>query len=494
MILKQHQNEMTVEAIEHAVLEAVPGGVVTIDAGGRVVQCNQAAAAIFGYQQVELIGRPVQDLIPERLREEHRVGFARYLQTGEGVWLGRQIETAGLDRHGREVPVEVAITRLPLDGPPLFTAFIRDASERVRVREALQDSEHRLRAILDNSPAVVYLKDVAGRFLLVNKRFEELLGVPRERAIGRSEMEILPADLAEMFSAHDRTVLETRAPLELEETLPGVQGELTYLSVKFPLEDSGGVLYGLCSISTDITERKRIEETLRQANESKDEFLALVSHELRTPITSIYGGARILRSRGSQLDRASMEALLTDIELESDRLYRIIEDLMVLARMDQKGPLTTEPVLVQRVVNQVVAQFARQFPARSIELEIPEQLEPVSANASYLAQVVRNLLSNAHKYSPVDHPVVLRAEQAGRETRVSVLDRGTGVTDQQTELIFEPFYRDQHLATRSRGLGIGLTVCKRLVEAQGGRIWARTRPDGQGLEVTFTVPTYLLED
>lgn len=236
-------------------------------------------------------------------------------------------------------------------------------------------------------------------------------------------------------------------------------------------------------------EANETQEELRIANEAKDEFLGLVSHELRTPITTIYGGARILRSRGDKLNQQSRTEIVEDIERETERLHRIVEDLLVLARLEFGQGIAREPVLLQRVLEKAAKNFGQRNPTRSLELRIASELGPVIGEANYLEQVMRNLLNNAEKYSPQGSPIEVCAEAIGGEAIVSVRDRGPGIAPDEAESIFERFYRAKKTSTISKGLGLGLTVCKRLIEAQGGSTWARPR-EGGGLEIGFTLPLY----
>jgi PAS domain S-box-containing protein len=234
-------------------------------------------------------------------------------------------------------------------------------------------------------------------------------------------------------------------------------------------------------------ESQEAQEQLRRANEAKDEFLGLVSHELRTPITTIYGGARLLQSRADRLEQARKDEVLSDIEQESERLYRLIEDLLALARLELGASIGLRPVLLQRVADKMLAGFVKRRPSRRFEVEIPDSLPPVQADATYVEQVLRNLVGNADKYSPIDQPIRVEARVEGEKAVVSVMDRGPGLDEGEARRIFERFYRSEKTARQAGGIGIGLTVCKRLVEAQGGEIWAEPR-DGGGLAVSFTIP------
>lgn len=234
----------------------------------------------------------------------------------------------------------------------------------------------------------------------------------------------------------------------------------------------------------------RLYEELQKANEAKDEFLGLVSHELRTPITAIYGGSRMLRSRGDRLGVDDREQIVGDIEEESEKLFRMVENLLALARIELGQQVATEPVLLQRAAEKLAASFRRRRPGRRLEITAEERLDPVAAQPTYLEQILRNLLNNADKYSPPQSPIELQVKR-GQDgyAEILVLDRGPGIAPEETEAIFERFYRSGRTSSGVAGGGIGLTVCKRLIEAQSGRIWAKPR-EGGGLEVGMALPLY----
>jgi K+-sensing histidine kinase KdpD len=232
---------------------------------------------------------------------------------------------------------------------------------------------------------------------------------------------------------------------------------------------------------------QRIQDALRVALEAKDEFLGVMSHELRTPITAIYGGARVLRSRAERLDEESKGRLMEDIEQESERLFRMVENLLVLSRLELGQEVATEPVLVQRLLAKLTASFKQRRSGRPVTLSAPDDLKPAAAEPHYLEQIIRNLLSNADKYSPPESPIDVKVEDGDGVIEVSIMDRGPGIAPDEMELIFDRFYRSDQTAKQAAGIGLGLTVCKRLAEAQAGRIWARPR-EGGGLEVGITLP------
>jgi signal transduction histidine kinase/FixJ family two-component response regulator len=247
-----------------------------------------------------------------------------------------------------------------------------------------------------------------------------------------------------------------------------------------------------CALAIDNArlygESEAVREHLRRAVEAKDEFLALISHEMRTPLTSVYGSAQILWSRKDRLSEEVRHDLTESLARESERLRRIVEDLLVLARIEVGSRLVVEPVSVPAVVRGVLDSFSHFRPDRRVELDLAPDMPPLAAEPTYVEQVLHNLLSNADKYSPLDYPIEVHATiDASGSALISVLDRGIGIAPHEVDLIFERFYRSER--TEAPGLGMGLTVCRRLVEALSGRIWATPR-DGGGLEVSFTLPVW----
>ena len=239
-------------------------------------------------------------------------------------------------------------------------------------------------------------------------------------------------------------------------------------------------------------ESQEAQEELRQAARAKDDFLGIVSHELRTPITTIYGGARLLGARRDQLSSENTDELISDIEQESERLYRLVQNLLVLAR-SERTEVEKEPISLRQQTQKLIAMFARRRANRIVDVRIDSGAEIAWAEDSYLDQILLNLLTNADKYSPSELPIEVEISVSEGEHLFRVLDRGPGVKEAEINLIFDSFFRSSTTADQTRGTGVGLAVCRRLVEAQGGRVWACLR-EGGGLEVGFALPALVDAD
>jgi PAS domain S-box-containing protein len=240
--------------------EAAADGVILIDDRSTILFVNPAAGQIFGYQPAELVGNNLISLMPEYLRQIHLTSLKRYIGTGRRHISWRSVELTGLHKSGREFPIEVSFTEHKSQGRRFFTGFVRDVTERKRPEEALRESEQRLQDILDNTTAVVFVKDLELRYILVNREYERRYQVHRDEICGKTDFDIHPHDVAGTLRANDRNVIEAGTPIQFEEAVPMAEGERQYVVVKFLLRDRTATPYAVCGIATDITELKRAEE------------------------------------------------------------------------------------------------------------------------------------------------------------------------------------------------------------------------------------------
>jgi two-component system sensor histidine kinase KdpD len=231
---------------------------------------------------------------------------------------------------------------------------------------------------------------------------------------------------------------------------------------------------------------EHISQELRETNEAKDEFLSMISHELRTPTTTIVAGAHLL-NKGT-LNPMTQREVVADVYQESQRLELIIENLLAVGRENLAGEQIREPISLPGMITKV-ANSHRRLRGREVKINVQRGIPVMTGVPVYVELVLRNLLDNAVKYSPEGTPISIVATGDGAGALVSVLDRGPAVPESEVEHIFEDFYRSERTAMQASGVGMGLAVCKRLIEAQGDRIWARLR-EGGGLQMTFSLRTY----
>jgi PAS domain S-box-containing protein len=384
--------------------------------------------------------------------------------------------------------------------------LIAQNEELVEARRRVEAQRHRYQDLFDFAPdaylitdlhgGIIEANDTAHRVLRVPGRFlnGKPLGVfvapedkPRLRAlirrvlevgrVGDVDLRVHPRDAAEAvpMSATVAALPTSGAPTALRWLLHDVSGRVA-------------AQQGLARINEQLETRVRARTSeLEHANAAKDEFLGLVSHELRTPITVILGNAEVLQNRASHLGQSDRVVAVGDILGEAGRLSRIVDNLLVLARLQGGQYAEREPVIVQHVVERVVAEHCARYPQRDVRAIVGGSGKYVEASVFAIEQVLRNLLSNAEKYSPSGEPIEVAVSRTDDEVSVVVRDHGIGVAAEDVARLFTPFYRAPSGRRHAQGVGIGLAVCKRLVEAQEGRIWAATRREG-GFEIGFALP------
>ncbi|HEX8751497.1 MAG TPA: PAS domain S-box protein [Nitrospira sp.] len=494
---EKQASESRLKAIVQGALDAV----VTMDGTGHVIEWNTQAETIFGYSKEEAVGRALAELIiPVRLREAHAKGMQRFLSTGEHRILGRRIEIEALRKNGAEFPVELTVIPLHLDQQVLFSSFIRDISERKRSESTLQRTMAFIESLFEHLPNMVFVKDAKDlRFVRINKAGEELLGYTKSELLGKNDYDFFPKAEADFFTSKDRQTLRDGLLIDIpdEPIQTKSKGLRTLHTKKIPIYDETRRPQYLLGISEDITERKESEAALvrarlaaEEANRAKSDFLANMSHEMRTPLNAIMGIADILARSALSSEQVSLVRRCTKA---SDGLLRMIDDLLLAAKADSGTlELMAEPFLLRDFVTECTNLLLMQ--AQEKHLALTTQFDPtlptlVIGDAHRLQQVLLNLIRNAIKFTDSGSITVRVASVPNREEiQFSVADTGIGVSVQLRDRMFERFTQVESRSNRQHGgVGLGLSICKQLVELMGGRIWVEGA-HGQGSTFFFTLP------
>ena len=396
--------------------------------------------------------------------------------------------------EGRPLFVEDDVALLSMLGALTARAVDREealitlgqARSAIEESAAIKASETRFRALLDANPNAVLALDEHHAVVWATRQAGDLFGADAYALVGRplSDLVAVPRDAPEPQDGRDPEA--SPRPVFRSDTT-GRRADGTHFPAELALTsvEMDGRLFELAVVS-DVSWR-------HEAAQIRDRFLGVLSHELRTPVTSIYGGTQLLLGRGARLDEATRTELLVSVAGESERLQRMIENLVALARIERGADFApSRPVLIDRVIGDLIRRERQLWPEVSIRLAIPAPVQMVSADEEYLGQVVRNLLSNAAKYSGEGATVEVSVIDAEDEVHVLVKDNGPGIADEESDKLFSLYYRAAHHATAAPGAGIGLFICRELVGIMGGRMWARSRPEG-GAEFGFSLPVYVEE-
>ena len=420
------------------------------------------------------------------------------------IAYGELVGSMAVQRHGstRHL-VLLLLVPLGLAGFIVFQLLrlIRGGLDlQKRAENALKESEERFRAVVNNSPAKIHLKDASGRYTLVNRHAEKLFGVTDEEARGKTTDEIFPAKAAAAFTGHDRVVLETGQPVEQEEEWPGEDGIHTYLTVKFPILDAGGGINGVGAIGTDITERKAAEEAMLAvmkeaeiANRTKSEFLANMSHELRTPLNAIIGFSEIIKDEIlGPAGSTKYREYAGDINESGQHLLAIINDILDVSKIESgTDELHEENLEIPEIASDIMKLVMELARAGNVELEldVPDDIPVLRADQRKVKQILLNLLSNAIKFTAGGGKATLKIWSHAESGYVfQVIDTGIGIAFEDIPRALTPFQQiDSGLNRTHEGTGLGLPLTKSLVEMHGGYLDLQSKV-GVGTTVTVRFP------
>jgi signal transduction histidine kinase len=297
--------------------------------------------------------------------------------------------------------------------------------------------------------------------------------------------DLFDADAARQFEENNRAIFQTATAIEFEEVVRQRDGVHTYISVKAPLFDDRGSVYAICGVSTDITERKRLEEDLKQADRRKDEFIATVAHELRQPLAPIVTAMELVKR---QISEQATTRAHDVIDRQVRQMERLIEDLLDASRIAQ-GKVVIRPqrvTLNDAVANalSVVRPLVRER-EQELRVQLPGDAIWLDADPERLQQVFSNLLNNASKFTPARGRVTLTVDLEPEWVTVRVADTGRGIAPDMLPRIFDLFAQGSH---DERGLGVGLAVVRGLVERHGGGVAAYSDGLGKGSEFVVRLP------
>jgi len=507
------------------ILEIADDAIIAVDASQQITLFNQGAEKIFGYTASEVLGQALDILLPASAVAAHRQhvkGFAQ--SSGEARRMGDRRPILGRRKDGSEFPAEASISRLDLGKEQVFTVILRDITERQRAQHALQQSEERLRLLLDGvEDYAIFMLDPQGYVESWNPGAEKIQGYQAEEIIGQHFSRFYPGE--EQNSGKPALLLQQAAKegrLEAEGWRIRADGCRFYAdTVITALRDGLGNLQGFTEITRDITEAKRREAERQAVERMKDEFVSVVSHELRTPLTSIHGSLRMLASGLLSPESERGQRLLQIASDSTDRLVRLINDILDLERIESgkvsmvKGSCNVADLVREAVdgVQAIAEKVGIQIIATTVNVQI-------QADRDRIIQTLTNLLSNAIKFSPVGSTVWVSVEpadqrpqrkeatsgqralrshkKASRQTATTaghmpcvlftVKDQGRGIPTDKLETIFERFQQvDASDSRHQDGTGLGLTICRSIVQQHGGQIWVESEV-GQGSSFYFSLP------
>ena len=477
-------------------LEAAPDAMVVVNAAGKIVLLNVQAEKQFGYGRDELVGQQVKNIIPEGFAERLIADGTRTAAEALAQQIGTGIELVARRKDGSEYPIEIMLSPLESDEGILITAAIRNISVRKQAEDALRQSEERFRLVVSNVKDYAILTlDPEGLVLSWNEGAEKIKGYTSEEIIGQH--------FSRFYSSED--VGNGKPAFELEQATNNGRAEDEGWRIRkdgsrffanvviTALRDQMGRLRGFGKITRDVTERKNSEELLvktvsklKRSNDELQQFAYVSSHDLQEPLRMVASYTQLLAKRyQGRLDSDADEFITFAVD-GCNRMQVLIQDLLAYSRSGTIGKAPCE----------VSGEDALQEALENLQITIKQSgalvshdsLPVIQTDETQLAQVFQNLIDNAIKYRSAEVPTVhVSAKKNGdHEWIFSVRDNGLGIAPQYFEKIFVLFQR-LHGRNEFEGTGIGLAICKKIVERLGGKIWVESQP-GKGSTFYFSLP------
>ncbi len=483
--------------------------IIICNLDGKVLDVNRAALRMFSGVREALVNTFILQLftMPNKSNLTVQDHWSRAVNEQQDDFECR------VQRKGKQtlLLVHANLRRVIWQEEHIIFLTLRDITVRKQMEETLEktkkflsESEGYLQAILRNVELPIYCKDLEGRYLTVNKPFENLCCKSIEELRGKKDLEVFVENVGRFFSFRDSEIMETGESIELEGTFTFGGQEKNLLIHKFPLKENSGRIYATAGICTDVTIMKEALHTAQLANEAKSEFLAGMSHELRTPMHSILSVARLGLKKVNCASREKLESYFNMIVTSGDQLLELLSELLDLGTLESANACYNfgEYDLSQDL-EKVVAEFTVMMDERGISMryEPPGYPAPARYDKTKLYQVLRNLLANAMKFTAPRKEVRIFLQKGYLERdgerqsawKVMVVDQGTGVEKDELESVFGKFVRGSKFYKGAGGVGsvggvgLGLSICKRIIEDHQGMIWAEQN-EPEGAIFSFLLP------
>jgi PAS domain S-box-containing protein len=471
-------------------LEAAPDAMVVVNQGGEIVLLNLQAEKQFGYRRDELLGQKVTSIIPKGFAERLVADDLRSAEDALAQEIGTGIELNALRKDGSEFPIEIMLSPLESAEGMLITAAIRDITVRRNAEKHLAQMEGRYRGLLEAAPDAMVVVNQVGEIVLLNLQAEKQFGYRRNELLGQKVTNIIPEGFAERLiadglrSAEDALAQQIGTGIELSGRRKD-RSEFPIELMLSPLTGAEGTL--VTAAIRDISVRNAAEadllhkvEELNRSNEELGQFAYIASHDLQEPLRMVASYTQLLSRRYTgKLDSDADEFIAYAVD-GATRMQRLIQDLLAYSRVGTKGKdllnTSSENALQHALSN--LRGAIEESGAQVTHDPLPEVL----ADEMQLIQLFQNLVGNAIKYQNPGIPKIhIAALNGGKQYRFSVQDNGLGIDPQYFERIFGMFQR-LHKREEFAGTGIGLAICKKIVERHGGQISVESQP---GIGSTF---------
>jgi PAS domain S-box-containing protein len=480
------------ESMFRDLLESAPDAMVIVNQEGCIVLANGQAEKLFGYPRAEMLGQPVELLIPQRFRGQHAAERSAYTASPRHRAMESGLNLSCRRKDGTEFPAEIGLSPIETSEGRMISSAIRDVTDRRVAEQTLRESEERLKLTLESGRVGVWELDIAADTSVRSLRHDEIFGysspIP-EWGVKRFMTHVLPEDLESVKASLEEAYSTDNFSMECR--IRWADQSVHWISAQGRVyRDDQGKPARMRGVITDVTERKQAEEALERqrielarsvaelaaVNKELESFSYSVSHDLRAPLRHIGGFAQILKDdHGPGLSDEIMR-LVDRILHSTNHMGHLVDDLLNLARIGRQG-LTLRKANLEDVVRQSMGELPAEAETRNIEWRI-EPLPEMVCDKGLLKLVFTNLLSNAVKFTRNRELAVIEVGVAKSDgtTTIFVRDNGAGFDPKYADKLFGAFQR-LHRQEDFEGTGVGLAIVQRIINRHGGKIWAESQPD-----------------
>lgn len=473
--------------LANEVLHAATEAIVVVNEEGVIEFVNRQAELLFGYEADEMLGRKVEMLVPETMREAHEKQRHRYSRAPHARPLASGLGLKGLRKNGEEFAAEIALTPIETEQGMMVSSAIRDVSEK-------ETAEPFFRNLLESAPDAMVIVDEEGKITVVNTQAEKMFGYQRDQMIGRPVEFLLPARMRNAHVRHRNSYADNPVlrPMGVGMELQGCRSDGTEFPVEIslsPVTTGSGVF--VSSVIRDVTRRKEMEQEImaahkeaERANKANSAFLAAASHDLRQPVQA-------LNLLNGALRRTVKEPIALEM-IESqqhslDAMTNLLNSLLDISRLDA-GAVTPEieDFSIRRLIDRLSAEFSRQAIQKGLKFDAVPCDTVVRTDPNLIGEIIQNFVSNAIRYTDKGS-VRLSCDDLGDKLRVKVCDTGIGIEEDQLEAIFKEFHQCKRPGSNSEGFGLGLAIVSRLADLLDHKLAVESTP-GKGSCFCVLVP------
>jgi PAS domain S-box-containing protein len=466
---------------------------------GRYIFVSDQWAKITGYSKPELLQMTIFDLLAPGHRQ---AALERYKKRGSGTVMPDLFEVTIVNKNGKEVPLEITSASSVYMGESVHVAYIRDVTQRKNAEKLLKEANDLYLSTINHTGDIITRIDRDNRRTLANDAACEFYGKKREQLLGeRIDKYIHPEDAVLMMEAVERMKREKK-PLKGMLSRAVTPNGVRFVEYNwYPYFDDRGGFDGWQATGRDVTDRMHLEQqvktiksqvnALQETEKLRDELLCAITHELRLPLSVIKGYATTLLDPDVKWDEKQKRTFLEEINLNSDRLGRLIQDLLQMSFIDA-GMLKPDlqRISCQDICDSAIHMVSKIAPNHNLLSNAGSELPDVAADKERIVEVISNLVENAVKFSQQGTNIEISADCIEGEVVFSVKDEGVGIPALLINRVFDRFFQARNASGSTKGgIGLGLPICRGIITAHGGRIWVESE-EMKGSKFSFSLPVF----